>query len=101
MRFNGLIKYNNDTGQYDEWSYGDGVFGSETPFAPVKGANRETPEDQGYVMSLVTDSNHWTSELQVFDAQDICQGPIARVKMPQRVPLGFHAWWSRGEDLWK
>ena len=101
LRFNGLIKYNNDTGQYDEWNYGKGVFGSETPFAPVKGANRESAEDDGYVMSLVTDSNNWTSELQIFDAQDICQGPIARIKMPQRVPLGFHAWWSRGEDLWK
>ncbi len=52
-------------------------------------------------MSLVTDSNDWTSQLQIFDAQDIGQGPIARIKMPQRVPLGFHAWWSRGEDLWK
>ena len=101
LRFNGLVKYNNDTGQYDEWSYGDGVYGSETPFAPVKGASRETPEDEGYVMSLVTDSNNWTSELQIFNAQDICQGPIARIKMPQRVPVGFHAWWSRGEDLWK
>ena len=36
-----------------------------------------------------------------FNAQDITQGPIARVKIPHRVPTGFHAWWSRGEDLWK
>ena len=60
----------------------------------------DSVEDHGYVMSLVTDSNTWKSELQIFDAQDISQGPIARVKIPHRVPVGFHAWWSRGEDLW-
>jgi len=101
LRFNGLVKYNNDTGQYVQQDYGEGVYGSEAAFAPVKGANRESEEDHGYVMSLVTDSNTWKSELQIFNAQDISQGPIARVKLPHRVPAGFHAWWSRGEDLWK
>ncbi|MBT4163758.1 MAG: dioxygenase [Porticoccaceae bacterium] len=101
LRFNGVVKYNNDTGQSTQWDYGDGVYGSETPFAPVKGANRESAEDHGYIISLVTDSHTWTSELHILDAQDIAQGPIARIKMPHRVPLGFHAWWSRGEDLWK
>jgi carotenoid cleavage dioxygenase len=101
LRFNGVVKYNNDTGQSSKWDYGDGVYGSETPFAPVKGANRESAEDHGYIMSLVTDSHTWASELQILDAQDITQGPIARIKIPHRVPSGFHAWWSRGEDLWK
>ena len=100
LRFNSLIKYNNDTGQYDQWDYGQGVYGSETPFAPVKGANRDNDEDDGYVMSLVTDSNDWKSELQIFSARDITMGPIARVKIPHRVPVGFHAWWCCGEELW-
>ena len=101
LRFTGLVKYNNETGQYDQWDYGEGVYGSETPFAPVKGATRDNAEDDGYVVSLVTDSNTWKSELQIFDAKDITVGPIARVKIPQRVPVGFHAWWSCGEQLWK
>ena len=100
MRFNALVKYNNETGQYDKWDYGEGVFGSEAAFAPVKGATRDNAEDDGYVITLVTDSNTWTSEALVFDATDIAAGPVARVKMPQRVPAGFHAAWARGEDIY-
>ncbi len=100
LRFNGLVKYNNDTGQYDEWSYGTGVYGSEAPFAPRRGADRNDDEDDGYVITLVTDSNSWRSECQVFDARDITQGPVARVHLPQRVPNGFHACWASGEQLY-
>jgi carotenoid cleavage dioxygenase len=100
LRFNALVKYNNETGQYDKWDYGDGVFGSEAVFAPVKGATRANDEDDGYVITLVLDSNTWKSEALVFDGRDIAVGPIARIRLPQRVPVGFHATWARGEDLY-
>jgi carotenoid cleavage dioxygenase-like enzyme len=69
-------------------------------FAPRAGATRDSSEDDGYVITLVTDSKDWQSACLVFDARDIEQGPIARVAMPQRVPYGFHATWVRGEDLY-
>jgi carotenoid cleavage dioxygenase-like enzyme len=100
LRFTGLVKYNNDTGQHTQWDYGAGVYGSEAVFAPKPGADRSSAEDDGYVITLATDSNTWESHCLVFDATDITQGPIARVKMPQRVPFGFHATWARGEDLY-
>jgi carotenoid cleavage dioxygenase-like enzyme len=100
LRFTGLVKYNNDTGQHTQWDYGAGVFGSEAVFAPRPGADRNSAEDDGYVITLATDGNNWESHCLVFDARDVAQGPIARVKMPQRVPSGFHATWARGEDLY-
>jgi carotenoid cleavage dioxygenase-like enzyme len=99
LRFTGLVKYNNDTGQYTQWDYGPGVFGSEAVFAPKPGADRTSAEDDGYVLTLVTDSNNWQSHCLVFDAMDVAQGPVARVRMPHRVPSGFHATWARGENL--
>ena len=101
LRFTGLVKYNNETGQRQQYDYGDGVFGSEAPFAPVKGATRDNDEDDGYVITLVTDVNTWKSEILVLDARDITIGPIARVQLPHRVPNGFHSMWGRGEDLWR
>jgi carotenoid cleavage dioxygenase len=101
LRFTGLVKYNNDTGQHTQWDYGPGVFGSEAVFAPKPGADRTSKEDDGYVTTLVTDSNNWQSHCLVFDATDVAQGPVARVKMPHRVPFGFHATWARGEDLFR
>jgi carotenoid cleavage dioxygenase len=100
LRFTGLVKYNNDTGQRSQWHYGDGVFGSEAVYAPRAGADRGAGEDDGYVITLTTDSNTWRSECLVFDAADIEQGPVCRVALPHRVPAGFHASWARGEDLY-
>ena len=99
LRFTGLVKYDNDTGKRWEWDYGPGVFGSEAVFAPRAGAGRDSAEDDGYVITLVTDSRDWSSWCLVFDATDIEPGPLARVRMPQRVPYGFHAAWVRGVDL--
>lgn len=101
LQFSALVKYNNETGQYDKWDYGDGVFGSEAAFAPRKGATRDGDEDDGYVISVTIDSNTYKSEALIFDGKDIGQGPIARVQLPQRVPVGFHASWARGEELYK
>ncbi len=100
LRFTGLVKYDNDSGQRWQWDYGPGVFGSEAVFAPRKGATAASPEDDGYVVTLVTDSNDWQSYCLVFDATDIAAGPLARVRLPHRVPFGFHATWARGEDMY-
>jgi carotenoid cleavage dioxygenase len=100
LRFTGLIKYDNESGHRWQWDYGPGVFGSEAVFAPRSGATAESAEDDGYVITLVTDSNTWNSECLVFDARDIAAGPVARVQIPQRVPFGFHATWAGGEALY-
>ena len=101
LRFTGLVKYNNDTGRHTQWDYGPGVFGSEAVFAPKPGADRASKEDDGYVITLVTDSNNWQSHCLVFDATDVAKGPVARVTMPHRIPSGFHATWASGEELYR
>ncbi len=100
LRFTGLVKYNNDTGQSTQWDYGPGVFGSEAAFAPKTGADRNSGEDGGYVITMVTDSKTWKSECLAFDATDISIGPVCRVQLPHRVPSGCHATWARGENLY-
>jgi carotenoid cleavage dioxygenase len=99
LRFTALVKYNNDTGQSSQWEYGAGVFGSEAVFAARAGADASAAEDDGYVITVVTDSGDWTSRCLVFDATDITRGPVASVVLPQRVPFGFHATWAQGTDL--
>ena len=99
LRFTALVKYDNDTGRSSQWDYGVGVFGSEAVFAPKPGADRSCAEDDGYVITLVTDSKDWTSHCLVFDATDIAKGPVARVRLPQRVPFGFHATWAPGNTF--
>ncbi|WP_061299453.1 carotenoid oxygenase family protein [Herbidospora cretacea] len=94
--FDGLVKYDNLTGAKQTYYYGDHRYGSEAPFAPRDGS---TGEDDGYLVSFVTDEREQRSEVQILDASDITKGPVARVLLPQRVPLGFHATWVRADQL--
>jgi carotenoid cleavage dioxygenase len=52
------------------------------------------------VVTLATNDQTLRSEAWVFDARAIERGPLARVKLPARVPTGFHAKWLPGERVW-
>ena len=59
-----------------------------------------TSEDDGWVVTIVTDAERNASECWVFSAPDLERGPVARVKLPTRVPAGFHAKWIAGHKIW-
>ena len=50
-------------------------------------------EDDGWLLSLVHDAATERSELVVLPAADPADGPVARLLLPTRVPLGFHGNW--------
>lgn len=82
--FDGLVDYDLKTGARREYKFPDGVYASESPMAP-----RSDREDDGYLLTFVT-----TGECQIFDAANIANGPVARVKLPERISSGTHACWS-------
>jgi carotenoid cleavage dioxygenase len=89
--FDGIVKADLQTGREERYAFGDGVFGSETPMAPRVGA---TAEDDGYLLTFVTDMNEDRSECLVLDAADITAGPVARIRLPQRIASGTHSCWA-------
>jgi len=96
-KFNGLVKYDFEKGTVAEYLFGPGRIGSEAPFAPRLNAKGE---DDGYVVSFVANVNNNSSEVVILDAKNFSAGPVARVQLPQRVPVGFHALWVPGTKLW-
>lgn len=94
--FRALVKYDHEDGSCERFDYGDGNFGGEAPFARRSGASEE---DDGYVTTIVS-SQAGHSQCWVFSARDIARGPIAKVELPTRVPVGFHASWIPGSRLW-
>jgi carotenoid cleavage dioxygenase-like enzyme len=82
--FDGIVKRDAVTGTEVRWAFPEGEFGSETHFAPRLGA---TSEDDGYLVTLTT------HECQVFAAQDLTAGPIARLRLPEPISSGTHATW--------
>jgi len=94
--FDGILKYDNDTGVTTTFRYGADRFGGEAVFAPRVGAQ---VEDDGYLVCFVHDEAHEQSECLIFDAQDLAAGPVAKIVMPFRVPYGFHAGWVSHSDM--
>ncbi len=94
--FDGLMKFDTETGREQMFFFGPGRYGSEPQFAPRIGS---TEEDDGYVLSFVHDENDESSEVIVLDARNFTAPPVARVRVPVRVPLGFHGTWVDGTLL--
>ena len=98
FRWVGVRKMNLDTGEsVGDWSDdAEHCLYSEPWFAP---ADNPTAEDHGYLVVFCWNEKTEVQELQVFDAQKIGDGPVARVKLPHRVPLGFHACWMKPNQI--
>ena len=98
LRWTGIRKFNTDTGEsVGEWSDShDHCWYSEPWFAP---ADNPVSEDHGYVVTFCWNDQAQSQELQVFDALQISDGPVARVKLPRRIPPGFHACWMKSSQV--
>jgi carotenoid cleavage dioxygenase-like enzyme len=88
--FTSEIKFDREDGSMTVHSLGEGRKGGEAIFAPRRGAKAE---DDGYVILFTWDEPNQQSECVVIDAQNFEAEPIARIKIPHRVPFGFHATW--------
>ncbi|NBC21877.1 MAG: apocarotenoid-15,15'-oxygenase, partial [Gammaproteobacteria bacterium] len=58
-------------------------------------------EDDGYLVTFVSDVNEDRSEAVLIDAQDFEAGPVCRIVLPHRISSGTHATWAHGEDIRK
>ncbi|MEL6862142.1 MAG: carotenoid oxygenase family protein [Pseudomonadota bacterium] len=86
----GVHKYDLQTERRTDLRLPQYHIASEMSFAPRDGA---VDEDDGYLLGFVTDKSSMTSEFWITPAQALEQGPVARIKLPQRVPPKFHGRW--------
>jgi carotenoid cleavage dioxygenase-like enzyme len=89
----GLVRYDLDRGTASEHRFGaarlPGVPG-EAVFAPSPG---QSDESSGWYLTYVYDPVRDGSDLVIIDASDFEDEPVARVRLPRRVPHGFHGNW--------
>ncbi len=86
----GLMKFDRqkDTSKLHELPAGQQP--DEPFFVP---ASKDAGEDEGWLLSYVYDHRTEKSDLVIFDASNIAADPVGRVKLPYRVPFGFHGVW--------
>ncbi|BBZ12288.1 carotenoid oxygenase family protein [Mycobacterium branderi] len=94
--FDGLVRHDVLTGHEQRYSFGDGIYGSETAMAPraTRGG-----EDDGYLVTLATDMNADASYCLIFDAARVSDGPLCKLQLPERISSGTHATWAPGPQL--
>ena len=94
--FDGMMRLDAETGDKQVFRFPDGVFASESPMAPRLNS---TAEDDGYVVTFVSDMNSDSSAAWIFDAADITTGPIAQLALPERICSGTHSYWAGRASL--
>ena len=65
-------------------------------FAPKKGALPNAAEDDGYLLSFLSNWAAGKSEFVVFDASDVSKGPIFRSPLSVALPHGLHGSFANG-----
>nr|ABY60887.1 carotenoid cleavage dioxygenase 4 [Osmanthus fragrans] len=79
--------------------YGESCFGGEPFFVAKEPNNPSAEEDDGYVVSYVHNEKTGESRFLVMDAKSPNLDIVAAVKLPRRVPYGFHGLFVSENDL--
>jgi carotenoid cleavage dioxygenase len=90
-----LLKHDFVRGTTTVRSFGAGKGLSEFVFEP---AFADAAEDDGVLMGYVYDAATDRSELTILDAQTL--EDVASIKLPHRVPAGFHGNWIPSTNSW-
>ncbi|XP_004512437.1 probable carotenoid cleavage dioxygenase 4, chloroplastic [Cicer arietinum] len=77
--------------------YGEGCYGGEPFFVGREEGSGD--EDDGYLVSYIHDEKKGESRFIVMDAKTAELEIVAEVKLPRRVPYGFHGLFVKESDL--
>jgi 9-cis-epoxycarotenoid dioxygenase len=94
-KVSGFAKVDLFMGKVEKYIYGDSRYGGEPCFVP-RGQNSKR-EDDGYILTYVHDERASESELHIVNAADMRLE--ATVKLPSRVPYGFHGTFIESMEL--
>ncbi|MFB2836010.1 carotenoid oxygenase family protein [Floridanema evergladense] len=82
-----ILKIDQVSGERQLWSAAPEGFVSEPVFVPAADA---VNEDDGWILTLVYDSQHHRSNLAILDARNLHQNPVALLHLKHHIPYGLH-----------
>ncbi|WP_435211307.1 carotenoid oxygenase family protein [Streptomyces sp. bgisy034] len=88
------VKFDSRTGRQKLLAHSEGRMPGEAVFAPAAAG---TAEDDGYLLTIVSDLKADASQLLVLDASDL--STVAAVELPRRVPAGIHGDWIPDAEM--
>lgn len=89
-----LVRYDLDTGDAVAHTFGTpDVPGGPGEAVFVPSPSGPADESNGWYLGYVYDPVRDGSDLVILDAGDFAGDPVARIRLPRRVPYGFHGNW--------
>lgn len=85
-----ILKHDLQTGERLVHDFGADRHPGEFVFVP---AHAGAGEDEGWLVGLMVDMAADATDLAIIDARDFAGPPVASVRIPHRVPPGFHGNW--------
>ncbi|XP_010439749.1 PREDICTED: probable carotenoid cleavage dioxygenase 4, chloroplastic isoform X2 [Camelina sativa] len=103
-KISGVVKLEVSKGDRDDCTvarrmYGPGCYGGEPFFVARDPSDPEAEEDDGYVVTYVHDEVTGESKFLVMDSKSPELEIVAAVRLPRRVPYGFHGLFVKESDL--
>ena len=87
--FGALAQLDTESGEVIRFDFGHNFYVNGPVCVPSTLGN----SGKGWVMILLFDGDRNASELQIFAAEAIDRGAIARLALPEVIPFGFHGIW--------
>jgi carotenoid cleavage dioxygenase-like enzyme len=88
--FNAILHYDLHEGTRSTHRLRPGSVTGEPVFVP---SSPDAAEGRGFLLAPVYRADENRSDLLVLDAENVESAPLATVKLPHRVPFGFHGNW--------
>ncbi len=85
-----LFKHDLQTGHRRVHQFGDDRVPGEFVFVP---ATADADEDEGWLLGFVIDRAADATDFTILDARRFEAAPLATVRLPHRIPPGFHGNW--------
>ncbi|GLT44447.1 hypothetical protein SLA2020_183450 [Shorea laevis] len=100
-KMSGVVKLDLETGvEVGRRFFGQGCYGGEPLFVRKQTSEQieESEEDDGYLMTFVHDEKIDESRFVLMDAKSPDLSVLAEVRLPRRIPYGFHGIFSRDHE---
>jgi carotenoid cleavage dioxygenase-like enzyme len=90
---NAVLRYDIASGACESHELGASDATGEPVFVP---RSPDAAEGEGFLLSVVYRGQEHRSDLLILDAENVAGAPLATVRLPHRVPGGFHGNWRPG-----
>lgn len=90
VAFSAVARYDTERGEADLHDYGPGHLVGEPLFVP---RDRGRLDEQGWLIAYETDLAPGNTNIVVFDAESVADGPVCTLPVPESLGYTFHGQW--------